>query len=63
MIESVERLEDKTIYWFGTHPGTSRRVGLIVEMAQNCVSDEIATGYDLGAGVVQDFVDQLERKQ
>lgn len=44
MIESIETLDGKTIYWMGGKP----RRGIIVERGQNCVTDEIASGFELG---------------
>lgn len=55
MIESVERLDNRTIYWFGGNP----RVGLIVCQSQNCVTDELATQYDLGNSMVENAVEEL----
>lgn len=56
-IESVDQLKDRTIYWFGGKP----RVGLIVEQAQNCVTDSIASGYDLAYSMFGNDIEQLER--
>jgi hypothetical protein len=64
MIESVEKLDSiQTIYWFGGKP----RRGLIIEGGPNCVTDEIATGYDLGesmlAKTVEGLYDTLQNKE
>ena len=55
MIESVEKLSDKTIYWFGGNP----RVGIIVCALQNCVTDEIATQYDLANSMLTNDINNL----
>jgi len=58
MIESVDSQKHKTIYWFGGTP----RVGLIVEQAQNCVTDAIASGYEFAHAAFGDAVEKLEGK-
>ncbi len=60
MFESIDTLKDRTIYWLKSHPGIKCRVGIIVEQAENCVTDAIATGFALGNDMLGDVVEELE---
>lgn len=65
MIESVESKDGMTIYWFAPNKKEKSevRVGVIINKPQNFVTDEIASGYDLGYSMLGDTVDGLEKQQ
>lgn len=51
MSDTVEKIDGKLVYWLKTPEGEHHRRGIIIDTdTQTCVTDEIASGYDLAYG-------------
>lgn len=63
MIEKVEQKDGMTIYWFEKNKNEKLdiKVGIIINRPQSCVTDEIATGYDLSYEMLGKVVSKLEK--